>query len=82
MARIGVRPHAGKGMMGESLKEGEFVSEVGCFGLLRSLQRRELVNEHLGHLVRSKPLAARETGVAAGYGLLNTLVYSRQKHGN
>lgn len=47
------------------------VSELGIYGVILGSAENVLLNFTAGHMVRSKPLGANETGIAAGYGALD-----------
>lgn len=52
--------------------EQETLSELGIFGVYLRVQGDVVVNECVGHLVRTKVSTSDEGGVAAGYAVLDT----------
>lgn len=59
-------------LAGGRIKEVDAISELGVFGVFLGNGEEALVNEGVGHLVRTKPLGVDEGGVASGYAVLNT----------
>lgn len=53
-------------------KEEDTLSELGVFGVYLKVQGDIVVNECVGHLVRTKVSTSDEGGVAAGYAVLNS----------
>ena len=54
-------------------KRGESLSELGIYGaLVRTQERGVIVNETLGHLLRTKMASSDEGGVASGFAVLDS----------
>ncbi len=51
------------------------VSEIGRFGILLAEGERDIINQDIGFLVRTKPEHYDEGGVSSGYGSLDSLLY-------
>jgi len=51
----------------------DVVSELGIFGVVIGDSKNILVNEQVGHMLRTKVSSADEGGVAAGWGALDSV---------
>ena len=54
------------------LTEGECVSELGIYSAYVTNGSTVICNHVLGHLLRSKLSSSNETGVAAGFGAIDS----------
>eukprot|EP00286_Rhodomonas_abbreviata_P004434 CAMPEP_0181333356 /NCGR_PEP_ID=MMETSP1101-20121128/25629_1 /TAXON_ID=46948 /ORGANISM="Rhodomonas abbreviata, Strain Caron Lab Isolate" /LENGTH=483 /DNA_ID=CAMNT_0023443153 /DNA_START=123 /DNA_END=1574 /DNA_ORIENTATION=+ len=59
-------------MRDNKVLEVEATTELGTYGILLAEGDTILRSEFIGHLLRSKTAASKETGVAAGFGVLDS----------
>ncbi len=74
MERIRPIPHHAVVVVEGKASEGQYVSEIGRFGLLLADGKKILLNRDTGYLVRTKHHQVKEGGVSAGFAHLNSLV--------
>lgn len=69
-----IKPFTNKSVMVRDgrYSEQDTLSELGVFGVYLNVQGDVVVNECVGHLVRTKVSTSDEGGVAAGYAVLDS----------
>ena len=69
-----IKPVSNKSVMVRAGKYGieDTLSELGVFGVFLKVQGDIVVNECVGHLVRTKTSSSDEGGVAAGFAVLDS----------
>ncbi len=72
MERLVPKPFRNVVLRSDALTAGDCVSELGVFSFFLARDAAVLCNRPLGHLLRTKFASANETGVAAGFGALDS----------
>lgn len=57
---------------GGILEDVDCISELGIYGVYLGSDSRVLINDSVGHLLRTKVASSNEGGVAAGYAVLSS----------
>ncbi|WIA42733.1 hypothetical protein OEZ86_008676 [Tetradesmus obliquus] len=81
MQRIVPPPQRSVFVRGGAWAEDESLSELGIYGTFLRIGDEVMINEEVGHLVRTKTSSSNEGGVAAGFAVLDSPMLSEPGEG-